>query len=100
MSQRRCFLCGEKVRPGEGDHLSKRKSIHSNTVTETHLFCGACCGNTWLIWHGHHARWNGIRWSLSREKKRHFIGFATTFIYPEGQLPKTYPNDYLWRVDF
>jgi ribosomal protein L24E len=101
MSQRRCFLCGTKVRPGRGYRLAKLKAPDSDKVTESHLFCNAACGNVWMIWHGHHPRWAGIRWSIGRERKRkpgEFITFNTSFIHPLRALPKDYPEEYLWTL--
>ena len=88
MSQRRCFLCGHKIRPGAGYRLGKHDEL--GRCTETHLFHDAACLNVWMIWHGHHQRWNGIRWSLNRERKRKYdiiMDFAANFIDSQRPLP-------------
>ena len=88
MSQRRCFLCGEKVRPGAGYRLGMHDT--SGKITESHLFHNAGCANVWMIWHGHQDRWNGIRWSLGRERKRKYdiiMDFAENFINQQRPLP-------------
>lgn len=88
MSQRRCFLCGEKVRPGAGYRLGMHGK--SGRITESHLFHNAACANVWTIWHGHHQRWNGIRWSLHREQMRKYdilMDFAANFINQQRPLP-------------
>ena len=90
MSQRRCFLCGQKVRPGAGYRLGRLKEWGSDKVIEGHLFHNASCANVWTIWQGHHARWNGIRWSLNRERKRKYdiiVDFAKNFIDSQRPLP-------------
>ena len=89
MSQRRCFLCGQKIRPGAGYRLGKHAKDYEK-VTETHLFCSGSCGNVWMIWHGNHDRWNGIRWSLNREQHRKdkiLMDFTTNFINAQRPLP-------------
>lgn len=89
MSQRRCFLCGQKIRPGAGYRLGKH-GYASGKITESHLFHNAGCANIWIIWHGHHQRWNGIRWSLHREQMRKYdiiMDFATNFINQQRPLP-------------
>lgn len=85
MSQRRCFLCGEKIRPGKGYRLGKH-AYASDKMTETHLFCTAGCGNAWIIWHGVHSRWNGIRWSKNRYYYI-FTNFVDKFINSQRPLP-------------
>lgn len=85
MSQRRCFLCGHKIRPGEGYRLGKH-AMYSDKMKETHLFCTAGCGNAWMIWHGVHSRWNGIRWSKNRYYDI-FTNFVDKFINSQRPLP-------------
>lgn len=89
MSQRRCFLCGQKIRPGAGYRLGKH-GYASGKITESHLFHNAACANIWTIWHGRHDRWNGIRWSLGRERKRKYdilLDFTENFINRQRPLP-------------
>lgn len=88
MSQRRCFLCGEKVRLGAGYRLGLHGT--SGRCTMSHLFHNAACANVWTIWHGRHHRWNGIRWSLHREQMRKYdiiMDFAANFVNQQRPLP-------------
>ena len=89
MSQRRCFLCGQKIRPGNGYRLG-RHAYASEKISETHLFCNAADANAWIIWHGNHPHWNGIRWSLPRDNTRKagiLMDFAKNFINQQRPLP-------------
>ncbi len=83
MAQRRCFLCGRKIRPGQGDRLGR---IVNGKCVESHLFCGAGCGNVWMIWHGGHARWNGVRWSRNRYYNI-LVAFEEKFLNMQRPLP-------------
>jgi hypothetical protein len=104
MSQRRCFLCGQKIRPGAGYRLGRLAGISSDKVAEVHLFHNASCANVWMIWKGHHDRWNGIRWSLGRERMREYgiiMGFAKNFIDSQRPLPDDAMDildKHLWKL--